>query len=394
MSQDHSANGGAPLAPQLITLFQLLVVVLMWNSAYKGARVLNTLYALELDATPLVIGLLLAMYGVFPLLLAVKAGRIADRYGARVPIMTGMVVCSLSVMLPWFLPNLPMLFLSAALTGFGFIMGQVAFQSLVGSLGTGEARTRNFNLYALIIAVADFVGPVFAGFSIDHGGHVRTYLLLGLLGAVATVVLMTLAKRVPRHLKPAPAPADRRMSDLWRDMDMRRVLIAGAVVMTGIDLFQLYMPLYGHQVGLSASVIGMILGSAAAATFVSRALLPLLVRAYGEEKTLLYALFLAAAMFTLIPVFSSPVILGVICFTLGLGMGLGQPLTVMLCYQYSPEGRAGESLGLRIAINNSMHVVVPALFGAVGAALGMAPVFWVSAGAIAAGNWYARKRTA
>ena len=193
MSQDHSANGGAPLAPQLITLFQLLVVVLMWNSAYKGARVLNTLYALELDATPLVIGLLLAMYGVFPLLLAVKAGRIADRYGARVPIMTGMVVCTLSVMLPWFLPNLPMLFLSAALTGFGFIMGQVAFQSLVGSLGTGEARTRNFNLYALIIAVADFVGPVFAGFSIDHGGHVRTYLLLGLLGAVATVVLMTLA---------------------------------------------------------------------------------------------------------------------------------------------------------------------------------------------------------
>ena len=73
---------------------------------------------------------------------------------------------------------------------------------------------------------------------------------------------------------------------------------------------------------------------------------------------------------------------------------LGQPLTVMLCYQYSPEGRAGESLGLRIAINNSMHVAVPALFGAVGAAFGLAPVFWVSAGAIAAGNWYARKRTA
>lgn len=394
MADDNTATGDAPLASRLITIYQLVAVVLLWNSAYKGARVLNTLYALELNATPLVIGLLLATYGVFPLLLAVKAGRLADRYGSRVPIMVGMVVCSLSIMLPWFMPNLPMLFVAAALTGFGFILGQVAIQSLVGSLATGDARTRNFNLYALIIAVADFIGPVFAGFSIDHGGHVQTYLFLGLFGAVGTIAMMMLAKRVPRHLKPAPTPVGHRMADLWRDIDMRRVLIAGAVVMTGLDLFQLYMPLYGHQIGLSASMIGVILGSAAAATFVSRALLPVLVRNFGEEKTLLYALFLAAAMFTLIPLFSSALMLGAICFTLGLGMGLGQPLTVMLCYHYSPEGRAGESLGLRIAINNSMHVAVPALFGAVGAAFGLAPVFWVSAGAIAAGNWYARKRPA
>jgi MFS family permease len=184
------------------------------------------------------------------------------------------------------------------------------------------------------------------------------------------------------------------MSDMFRDTDMRRVLIASAVVMTGIDLFQLYMPLYGHQLGLSASAIGMILGAAAAATFVSRALLPIMVVRYGKETTLLWSLFLAAAMFTLIPFFTHAVVLGAICFTLGLGMGLGQPLTVMLCYQYAPAGRAGESLGLRIAINNSMHVVVPALFGAVGAALGLAPVFWANAAVIAAGNWYARKRPA
>lgn len=392
MTDHNPATGGAPLASRLITIYQLVFVVLLWNSAYKGVRVLNTLYALELGATPWIIGLLLATYGVFPLLLAVKAGRLADRYGSRVPILTGMVVCTLSVILPWFSPTMPMLFASAALTGFGFILGQVAFQSLVGSLGTGEVRTRNFNLYALIIAVADFVGPVFTGFSIDHAGHVRTYLFIGALGVVATVAMIVLAKRVPRHLQPAPTPDSHRMADLWRDVNMRRVLIAGAVVMTGIDLFQLYMPLYGHQVGLSASVIGMVLGTAAAAAFVSRALLPLLVRRYGAEKTLLHSLFLAAAMFTLIPFFSSALMLGAICFTLGLGMGLGQPLTVMLCYHYAPEGRGGESLGLRIAINNSMHVVVPALFGAVGGVFGLAPVFWVSAGVIAAGNWYARKR--
>jgi MFS family permease len=387
----NSATAGAP--PRLITIYQIMLVVLLWNSAYKGVRVLNTLYALELGATPLHIGLLLATYGMFPLLLAVWAGRIADRYGSRIPVIAGMVVCTIGALLPWFAPSLPLLFAAAAVTGFGFILGQVAFQSLVGSLGEGIQRTRNFNNYALIVAVADFIGPVVAGFSIDHAGHVWTYMVLGLLSGASIFVIIALAKRVPRHRKPAPAPADQRMMDLFRDVDMRRVLIAGAVVMTGIDLFQLYIPLYGHQIGLSASAIGMILGAAAAATFVSRAVLPVLVRRYSEEKTLLYALFLAASMFTLIPFFTSAVMLAAICFTLGLGMGLGQPLTVMLCYRYSPAGRGGESLGLRIAINNAMHVVVPALFGAVGAVFGLAPVFWANAGVIAAGNWYARKRS-
>jgi len=391
MSQDNSAT----LTPiRLITIYQIMAVVVLWNSAYKGTRVLNTLYALELGATPLHIGLLLATYGVFPLLLAVTAGRIADRYGSRIPLIAGMIVSTIGAILPWFAPSMPLLFAAAAVTGFGFILGQVALQSLVGTLGEGKDRTRNFNNYALIVAVADFTGPVLAGFSIDHFGHVRTYLVLAFLAATAVLTVFVLAKRVPRHRRPAPAPEGQRMSDLFRDVNMRRVLIAGAVVMTGIDLFQLYMPLYGHQVSLSASAIGMILGAAAAATFVSRALLPLLVSRYGEEKTLLYSLFLTAAMFTLIPLFSSAVVLGIICFTLGLGMGLGQPLTVMLCYRYSPAGRGGESLGLRIAINNSMHVVVPSVFGAVGAAFGLAPVFWVSAGVIAAGNWYARRREA
>ena len=389
MPQDNSAT----LTPiRLITIYQIMAVVVLWNSAYKGTRVLNTLYALELGATPLHIGLLLATYGVFPLLLAVTAGRIADRYGSRIPLIAGMIVSTIGAILPWFAPSMTLLFAAAAVTGFGFILGQVALQSLVGTLGEGKERTRNFNNYALIVAVADFTGPVLAGFSIDHFGHVRTYLVLAFLAATAVVTVFVLAKRVPRHRRPAPAPEGQRMSDLFRNVNMRRVLIAGAVVMTGIDLFQLYMPLYGHQVGLSASAIGMVLGAAAAATFVSRALLPMLVSRYGEEKTLLYSLFLTAAMFTLIPLFSSAVVLGMICFTLGLGMGLGQPLTVMLCYRYSPAGRGGESLGLRIAINNSMHVVVPSVFGAVGAAFGLAPVFWVSAGVIAAGNWYARRR--
>lgn len=373
-----------------ITIHQIAALVLLNSGAFKGVRILNTLYALELGASPFAIGVLLAMYALFPLLLAVYAGKMADRYGVRFPLTAGMVAMGIGIFLPYVHPSLPVLFSAAALVGLGFIFVQVSMQSLTGSLASGADRTRNFNIYALAIACTDLVGPVAAGFSIDHLGYVPTYLLLAAFNAAAVLGLLALLRRIPTTVQKDRAAGPQRMTDLVREPALRRTFIASAVVMTGIDLYQLYMPLYGHAVGLSASVIGLVLGAFAAAAFVVRIMIPWLVRRHGEEETLAYSLFLAAATFLLIPFFTQAVMLGAISFVLGLGLGLGQPLSTMLTYNYSPAGRAGESLGLRIAINNLTHVAVPVVFGAVGAAFGLSPVFWVNSVFLAIGGYSSR----
>jgi len=393
MSRDAApaAPGASPL-PRPLGLYQILAIVLLWNCGYKGTRVANTLFALELGAGPLETGLLLAVYGLFPLLLAIHIGKIGDRHGVRLPVVAGTIVSALGILLPWLWPVYPMLFLSAAVSGAGFILVQVSMQSLVGALGSGTARTRNLNLYALIVSVSDLLGPVLAGFSIDQFGHVRTYLHLAVPAVAAVGVLVFLAHRLPHHATGGADRRGQRMMDLFRSRNLRRMLVTSALVMGGLDLFQLYLPLHGHSVGLPASAIGLIMGAFAAASFVTRALLPVLVHRVGEQQALGCSMILSASTFFLIPMFESAVVLGVVCFVLGLGMGLGQPLTVILTYNYSPPGRHGESLGLRIAINNSMHVTVPAIFGAVGSLLGLAPVFWASSAMLAAGGYAARAR--
>jgi len=374
-----------------MNIYHILALALPNSSGFKGARVLNTLYALELGAGPFDIGLLLATYALFPLLLAVYAGKVSDRYGVRIPMVAGMAGMTLGVFLPFAWPTLPALYIAAAVTGAGFIFVQVSMQALTGALGTGDARTHNFNLYSLAIATADFVGPVLAGFLIDHRGHVATYLYLSLLNLLALIGLLCLLHRVPAASKPVDRQ-QQRMKDLLQSAELRRIFVTGAVVIGGLDLFQLYFPLYGHSVELSASAIGMVLGAFAAAAFVVRAMIPRLVRQFGEEVTLTYSLFLAAATCVLIPFFSSAVLLGAIGFVLGLGLGLGQPLSVMLTYNHSPAGRAGEALGLRIAINNSIHVVVPPVFGAIGTVLGLASVFWGNSALLALGGYFSRKK--
>ena len=391
--EPEQAPPGAAAAPPALRLYQILVLVLLWNSGYKGARVVSTLYVLELGARPFDTGLLLSTYGLFPLLLAVYVGRVSDRYGVRAPVLGGVIMSAFGVVLPYFWPTYAGLFAGAALSSTGFIFVQVGMQSLTGSLATGHQRTKNINSYALTVAVADLVGPVLAGLLIDQTGHVRTYLLLALFNVASVIGLVMILSRLP-NVRQAGDVVRRRMMDLFHDPDLRRIMLASAVVMTGLDLFQLYMPLYGHSVGLSASTIGMTLGAFAAASFVTRALIPLLVKRYTEHTIMMYSLFLAAAAIVLIPFFTNGIVLCVVCFVLGLGMGLGQPLAVILTYNFSPPGRAGEALGLRIAINNSMHVAAPTIFGAVGSLVGLAPVFWVTAAFLVVGARYSAPRKA
>jgi len=74
-------------------------------------------------------------------------------------------------------------------------------------------------------------------------------------------------------------------------------------------------------------------------------------------------------------------------FVLGLGAGCGAPLSMVLAYNRSPEGRAGEAIGLRPMVNKSMEASMPIALGFLSATLGFMPVYWIGALILAGGGW-------
>ena len=58
----------------------LLVLCSISFVSTKGYRILATLFAVELGAGPLQTGMLFAMWGLFPFVLSIYAGRLADRF--------------------------------------------------------------------------------------------------------------------------------------------------------------------------------------------------------------------------------------------------------------------------------------------------------------------------
>jgi predicted MFS family arabinose efflux permease len=354
-----------------LTLYLVVAASVLTSIAQRGSKVTLSLYALDLGAGSFAVGLLGALYAGFPLILAVHAGRISDRFGVRYPMLLGGTVMALALAIPAVHPSLPVLFASGALMGLGHIFFHVSVHNLVGSLGAAD-RTKNFATFSLGSSIAAFIGPSLAGFSIEYAGFSAALLLLAASAALPAAAMLVYS---PPSARGESEERTGSAFDLLAIPDLRRTLIMSGVALTGIELFSFYLPIYGRSIGLGPSVIGMVLSSYAVAGFMVRSFMHHLARRYTEIGVLTGSLFLAATAYALLPALHEAVLLGVAAFALGLSLGSAQPLTIILTYNHAPQGRSGEALGMRIMANKVTQIAVPLAFGGLGAAMGSVPVF-------------------
>jgi hypothetical protein len=68
-----------------------------------------------------------------------------------------------------------------------------------------------------------------------------------------------------------------------------------------------------------------------------------------------------------------------------------QPMIMSGLHHLTPAPRHGEAIALRSIVINLSSSVLPLVFGAAGAAIGVASLFWSVGAATAAGSWPARR---
>lgn len=373
-----------PLAP-------LVVATVFAHTAFNGSRLTISLFALSQGASPLTVGVLMSLFSALPMLLGVAAGRLVDRVGIRRPILACTVVLVVAVFLPGAFPSLATLFAVSAFIGTSFMLFHICVQHAVGGM-SGE-RMANFGYLALGFSISNFIGPTFTGIAIDTVGHASAFLLLSVFALVALLMLHARRASLPHIAAREAAPArDASALELLRHDELRRVFIVTGLLAAAWDLFVFVMPIYGTSIGLSASTIGFILGSFATATIIVRLALPWLSRRVREWQMITATLVIACVAYALFPMVRTVPLLAAIAFLLGLGLGATQPSIMSLLYATAPPGRAGEAVGVRSVVLNASHTVLPLAFGGLGATLGMSPVFWSMATALAAGGWFANRR--
>jgi MFS family permease len=384
-------------------LARIIAIAVLTHMAFVAARMTASLYALANGASTFTVGVIVALFSLVPMLIAVRAGRWLDAVGPRRPTVIGTLLMLGGTLLPaafsYAAADLAPLLVAAAMIGTGSTLTMLSVQQVVGNRADPNRRAAAFSWLALGASISGFAGPVLSGLLIDAFGHRATF------GVLVAVVLLALALvRVNRELLPVregtlSGPEPMHPLELLKHTELRHVLIATALVSMSWDLQAFVVPVQGTRVGLSASEIGVVLGSFALATFTIRLAMPWLSRRYTEWQVLTYTLFSATFAFVLFPLFSSFALLMVVAFLLGLGLGAAQPNVMSLMHSRSPPGRVGEALGLRSTIIHGSQVVLPLVFGAFGSVLGVAAMFWTMAALVLAGGgaavrWGKHKRPA
>lgn len=371
--------------------FVILLTVLS-HAGFVGSRITVSLSAIQQQASPVTVGVLMALFSVMPMLLAVHAGRYIDRTSVFRPLAWSGAAVAAGILLPFAVPGLATLHIASVVIGSAFMLQHLALSHVVGWIGAPADRAVSFSWLALGYAASGFIGPLLAGFAIDLVGHRIAFLVLALPPLAATALLLWRRPPLPLGQEAKGDAASHSIADLLREPRLRAIVLFSALLATGWDLYTFVMPIYGTRIGLSASTIGIIMSSFALATFAVRLAMPSVARRLNEWTVVCAALVIAGIAYSMFPLVQQVPYLVALSLLLGTGLGCAQPMIMAALYSASPPGRQGEVIGLRTTTMNVSHTFLPLLFGALGSALGMGPVFWAMSALLLGGGWLARKR--
>src|SRR5216117_1802629 len=134
----------------------------------------------KLGASPTVIGLLFASFGVTLLTVSIPMGAVSDRIGRKAPMVGGLAALAASTLLFAFADSLPWLFAARLVQGAADAVTWVVGFALIADLYGDDERGRMAGIVMSGTSVAVIVGPSIGGWLYEAGGMRLPFLIVSL----------------------------------------------------------------------------------------------------------------------------------------------------------------------------------------------------------------------
>ena len=381
-------------------IWVLLGAALFNQATIHLVRPVTTYKLIELDAGAETIGVVASLYGLLPLVVAMPLGRYVQR-SRRLKLV--LALGSLLVVLgaAGVSAGRDVVALGAATTtmGLGHLVFAIAGQAMIARFAEDRQLDRGFGWFEAGFAMGQMLGPLIGGLLLggsddSRGGiSVDSALWIGTALSTPGALLLLTALRVPREDAPrsvatagstAPSQYSPSMLRLLRRDGMPSHLLASFAVVAVLDILAAFLPLLGERLGAAPTLIGTLLAVRAAATVLSRFLLPTLRRRFSRYALVVGSLWGSSVVLVLLPfALPSPWLSCAAMALAGFFLGFGQPLTMSLVVQAVPADWRSAALSLRLVANRVGQVAVPVVAGAAAAPWGPAGAIWLSSGALA-----------
>lgn len=370
---------------------RLLISSTFTQATMYVVRPYITYRAIEIDASVSTIGLIGAVYALFPVLLALKFGSWVGKYGEGKFIVFGNLSLVTSCITLVFTQNILLLIVATAFAGLSHLALMVGGQTLVALRSPKSDYNRLFGYYTFSASLGHTFGPVVAGLlagSLANGmpeSSNNAFYFAIALSAIALIPTFSWRRNLPT------VQAAKEQSNTWaaaKSMLSRReissaVFISMAVSST-LDLIVIFLPLLGTERAIDPAVIGLIISLRAVGSMGSRILLGQVSKHVTDRKLLVSTT--AISMFACIGMVysSSAAILGALVFIAGFASGFGQPLTMALISIRTKADERALAVSARLSGNRLGQFFLPVLAGFLANGAGVGAVFWSMAALLGA----------
>jgi len=344
-------------------------------------RPMITYRAIELDANAAQVGLIAAVYALFPVVLALQFGSLVGKLGEAKFVIYGTVAMMLTSLALIFSDSLITLAIATGAAGIAHLACMVGGQSMVALRAPRESYDRYFGFYTFSASVGHMLGPIIASIVAGSNGTLpKSTSNAFLLGVVLTIIALVPVIRW-RNEKPTVEGKQNTEGtfkvavNLVKRPGIMAAIYISLAISSVADVLVVFLPLFGTENNFSPYAIGAILAIRAGTTMLSRLFLGRLSNRFSTFQLLWWSTIISTLCCVAMAFAHTPITLGAIVFVAGFSLGVGQPLTMSLVSQKTESSERAMAVSARLMGNRFGQFLVPAVAGSLAAASGAGAVF-------------------
>ncbi len=382
----------------------IYAVAFFTGNLHPMISVVMPLWALELGAGPLLIGLIISSRQILVVTLSIHGGALQDRIGPRRVIMVlGLAGAAVVGLIPVFAFVWAAIILQM-LSGFAESTNWIGAQALVGRLLRGQPVY--VGRLTAAARVGGFIGPVLTGLAWEHLGPGAAFGFVALwivFGVAAAWFLPDQDAGAPDTGAPAAsatdtgAPGDApepprpsrahdvmpRLSDYKTAFRLLLLPAVALVIMAtvmrqaGTGIQSSFYGVWLTEIGFSAGTIGFLIGFSSAVAAGSALTVGPWTRRFADHWLLLVMIAIAIVAIAITPMLGTLWLLIAAIAVRGFAQGLNLPVMMSILARAVGPELQGRVAALRITFNRLGGALVPLAMGALAEVIGLDHAFYV-----------------
>jgi MFS transporter, DHA1 family, multidrug resistance protein len=330
------------------------------------------LYARSFGVRQWAIGAAIGIYGLARFLVAVPAGRLADRAGRRATLALGGLVTAAGNLVCAYAPVYAVFVAGRFVAGAGAALVLTGGLIVLADISTPAHRGRTMAVYQGVFAFAVGVGPVPGGLLAERFGLPAPFLVYAVAGAVAALVAWF---QIPetRELRDGTGPGAvaplppfgvqvRMLTGRIGFLLVSLVSFVNAVARTG-GLFNVIPVMARDRLGLTTDQIGLGLGLASLAGLGLTYPAGMLVDRYGRKAVIVPATLVSGASLVVFLLAPSYAWFLAACVVWSVAISVGGAAPAAYAADVAPAGMQATAMSTYRMLSDVGYVVGPVALG-------------------------------